>query len=213
MTSTPWPGVRREPAGSSGDGGAATSALLGGPYAIAFDSSGNLYIADRSNNRIQEVAASTATNWGQSMTADDIYTVAGSSSGTSGYFGDGGAATSALLGGPSGLSIDPHGNLIIDDTSNSEVREVPLDRRVGDRHSHDAFWLHLARLQDQRPDDDLGLHPHGVSGDTSVTLSYSTSAPKVAEARRLQRGQYHDPGRCLRRSHQRAAGPVSVLHR
>ena len=67
------------------------------PPRVAVDSSGDLYIADPGNNRIQETAATTGTQWGQSMTAGDIYTVAGSSSGSSGHTGDGGAATSAKL--------------------------------------------------------------------------------------------------------------------
>ena len=111
--------------GQSGDGGVATSALLGGPDGITMDSSGNLYIGDFSNNRIQEVAAATGTQWGQSMTAGDIYTVAGSASGTAGSSGDGAAATSALLAGAAGVTLDPHGDLVIDDQANSEVREVP----------------------------------------------------------------------------------------
>ena len=76
--------------GHTGDGGAATSALLNGPYGLALDGAGDLYIADYANNRVQEVAATTGTQWGTSMTANDIYTVAGSSSGTSGHTGDGG---------------------------------------------------------------------------------------------------------------------------
>ncbi len=44
----------------------------------------DLYIADAGNNRIQEIAATTETEWGQSMTATFVYTVAGSSAGTSG---------------------------------------------------------------------------------------------------------------------------------
>ena len=83
--------------GHSGDGGAATSALLNSPGGITFDSAGNLYFSDYVNNRVQEVAAATGTQWGQSMTAGDIYTVVGSSSGSAGHSGDGGAATSALL--------------------------------------------------------------------------------------------------------------------
>ena len=110
--------------GSSGNGGAATSALLDGPAAVAFDAGGDLYIADSDNNRVQEIAATTHTQWGISMTAGDIYTVAGSSSGTAGHSGDGGAATSALLYDPSGLAVDPAGDLYIADKLNNRVQEV-----------------------------------------------------------------------------------------
>ena len=61
--------------GTSGDGGAATSAQLECPSKVALDAAGDLYIADRCANRVQEIAASTGTQWGQSMTANDIYTV------------------------------------------------------------------------------------------------------------------------------------------
>jgi sugar lactone lactonase YvrE len=42
-------------AGYSGDGGLATAAEINGPTNIAFDASGNLYIADNGNNRIRMV--------------------------------------------------------------------------------------------------------------------------------------------------------------
>jgi hypothetical protein len=41
--------------GFSGDGGPATSATLNGPFGMAFDSSGNLYVADSGNGRIREI--------------------------------------------------------------------------------------------------------------------------------------------------------------
>ena len=110
--------------GDTGNGGAATSALLNSPVGLAVDAAGDLYIADGSNNRIQEVAATTGTQWGQSMTAGDIYTVAGSSSGISGYSGDGGAATSAELTSPAGIAVDSSGDLLICDSNDSAVREV-----------------------------------------------------------------------------------------
>jgi RHS repeat-associated protein len=110
--------------GTSGDGGAATSALLHLPYGVALDAKGNLYIADTANNRIQEVAASTGTQWGQSMTADDIYTVAGSSTGAGGASGDGGGATYARFNEPVGLSLDAAGDLYIADGGNNRVQEV-----------------------------------------------------------------------------------------
>ncbi len=110
--------------GHSGDSGPATSALLGGPNDVVVDRFGNVYIADTSNNRVQEVAATTRTQWGIAMTAGDIYTVAGSSTGTSGSSGDGGAATSALLHYPTGVALDSAGDLFIADQYNNRVQEV-----------------------------------------------------------------------------------------
>ena len=109
-------------AGSSGDGGPATSALLSSPTGVALDAAGDLYIADQANNRAQEVAATTHTQWGIAMTAGDVYTVAGT--GTAGYSGDGGAATSARIDLPTGVALDPGGDLYIADQDNNRVQEV-----------------------------------------------------------------------------------------
>ncbi len=81
----------------SGDGGAATSATLKYPFAITLDSSGNYYIADGNNQCIRKVTVSTGI----------ISTIAGS--GTQGYSGDGGPATSASLNSPWGVAVDPSG--------------------------------------------------------------------------------------------------------
>ncbi len=110
--------------GSSGDGGAATSAELNEPEGVTVDNSGDVYIADSFNNRIQEIPVTGGTEWGQSMTADHIYTIAGSASGLLGDTGDGGPAASALLSRPVGLAIDTAGDLFIADAKNNRVQEV-----------------------------------------------------------------------------------------
>ena len=111
--------------GHSGNGGPATSALLYQPWGLALDGSGNLFINDQGNNRIQEVPAASGTQFGISMTANDMYTVAGSATGTSGSSGDGGPATSALLNTPDKVRTDHAGNLYITDSQNDRVQEIP----------------------------------------------------------------------------------------
>jgi hypothetical protein len=109
-------------AGYSGDGGPATAAMLQTPTSVVTDAAGNLVIADSANNRIRVVAATSGTFYGQTMTAGDIYTVAGN--GSYGFAGDGGPAPSAELRDPLGVSVDGAGNLLIADTGNERVRLV-----------------------------------------------------------------------------------------
>ncbi len=99
-------------AGYNGDGIAATSAELNLPDGVTVDAAGDVFIADAANNRVREVNKSTGL----------ISTVAGT--GTQGYNGDGIAATSAELWGPSGVAIDASGNVFIVDESNHRIREV-----------------------------------------------------------------------------------------
>ena len=109
--------------GHTGDGGAGYSSYLSLPNFVDFQSN-NLYVADTDNNRIQEMPWSTVTQWGEQLTKNDVYTVAGSSSGAGGYSGNGGNARSAEMSYPSGLRIDASGDLDISDTDNNVVRQV-----------------------------------------------------------------------------------------
>jgi hypothetical protein len=68
------------------------------------------------------VAASNGTFYGVSMTAGDIYTVAGN--GGTGFSGDGGPATRASLSDPEGVTVNAAGDLVIPDTSNDRIRVV-----------------------------------------------------------------------------------------
>ena len=98
--------------GFSGDGGAATSAKLNFAYGVAFDATGNFFIADTSNHRIRKVDVSTGI----------ITTVAGT--GVLGFSGDGGVATSAQLNLPFGVAFDAAGNIFIIDYGNHSIRKV-----------------------------------------------------------------------------------------
>ena len=97
--------------GFSGDGGPATAAQLRSPAGVAVDGAGNLFITDRGNHRIRKVDS-----------AGNITTVAGN--GSYGFSGDGGAATAAWLGSPSGVAVDGAGNVYIADRGNSLVRKL-----------------------------------------------------------------------------------------
>lgn len=107
--------------GYTGDGGAADSAELGNPDNIAVDASGNLYITEYLNNSVREVAAVNGTQYGHSMSAGDIYTIAG---GTYGFGGDGGLASAAKLDSPDGVAVDINKDVYISDWGNQRVREL-----------------------------------------------------------------------------------------
>ena len=83
--------------GFGGDGGLATKALFRGPRGVAVDSAGNVYVADAGNQRVRKIIVSTGI----------IQTVVGN--GTPGFTGDGGAATSAGLFSPDGITFDSKG--------------------------------------------------------------------------------------------------------
>ena len=110
--------------GTAGDGGPGTSALLSNPFGLAVDAAGDVYIADSGNNRIQELAATASTQWGQSMLAGRVYTIAGSASGAVGNSGDGGAAAGATMDEPADVALDSSGDLYVADTYNNQVREL-----------------------------------------------------------------------------------------
>jgi sugar lactone lactonase YvrE len=117
-----------------GDGGPANQALLNLPQSVAFDSTGNVYIADSFDNRIRVVnTQSTAINvFGvQNIQPGNIATVAGSVNVSSNQCpnptsqcGDTGPATSALLYFPEGVAFDSVGNMYIADTRDNRIRMV-----------------------------------------------------------------------------------------
>ena len=101
--------------GAGGDGGQATAAQLDIPWSVALDGDGNLYIADRENNRIRKIDADTKI----------ISTVAGGGTG-----GDGSQATAAQLNSPHGVALDGDGNIYIANALTHSVRKVDADTKI-----------------------------------------------------------------------------------
>ena len=94
----------------SGDGGLATTTVID-PLGTTVDDSGNLYIADGSNSRIEKVD-----------TFGIIHTIAGN--GTNGFSGDGSIATMAQIHDPRNVTLDICNNIYIADYANARVRKV-----------------------------------------------------------------------------------------
>jgi hypothetical protein len=158
----------------SGDGGPATRAELGA-QGVALDHAGNQVIADEGDDLIRVVAATTGTFYGQAMTADDIYTVAGN--GTRGFSGDGGPATKATLDLPSNVTVDHAGNLVISDGVDYRVRVVAATTGTFYGQAMTAGHIYtvagngdLIASGDGGPATSAGMNPTGISVDSSGNL-------------------------------------------
>jgi sugar lactone lactonase YvrE len=90
--------------------GPATSSNLNGPNGVAVDSSGNVYIADTGNKKVEKVT-----------TSGTLSTIAGT--GTQGTPTPG-PATSSNLGQISGVAVDVSGDVYFSDANNAEVDKV-----------------------------------------------------------------------------------------
>jgi RHS repeat-associated protein len=103
--------------GYGGDGGPATEARLNSPWNIAVGSDSSLYISDQGNKRIRRVDPDGI-----------IATIAGT--GTAGYSGDGGPATSAAINAPNGLTATSDGSVYFADAGNQRIRRIGPDGMI-----------------------------------------------------------------------------------
>ena len=136
--------------GNLGDGGLATSATLGNPTDVVVDSGGSVYIADDQNARVQFVSSGMINNY------------AGSTTGMSGYSGDGGPAIAALISNHPKLAIDSSNNIYIADGQNNVIREVLFSTS------------HINTI--------VGTGVNGFSGDGGPALSAQLSGDRLAVA-------------------------------
>jgi DNA-binding beta-propeller fold protein YncE len=87
------------------------------PFGVAVDATGNVYVADRNNNKVRKFDSSGV----------EQASVAGT--GEAGYNGDGIAATTAQLDSPRGVAWS-NGNLFIADSGSHIVRKVILSSGI-----------------------------------------------------------------------------------
>jgi|GEM_PF-1345169 len=96
--------------------GAGTAARFNYPTGAVIDSSGNVYVADTTNNTLRKISPNGVTT-----TLAGLAGVSGSNDGT---------GPDALFNRPGGLAADASGNLYLADTGNSMVRKISPDGTV-----------------------------------------------------------------------------------
>jgi sugar lactone lactonase YvrE len=155
--------------GFEGDGGLADFARLNLPAAVTTDSSGNLFIVDRGNNRVRRVDANSR----------NIDTVVGN--GDIGFSGDNGPATAAALGLPLGLTAVPNTSpvqLLIADTGNNRIRKTtsppnvaPVLSNPGDKTVNEGVALQFT----------VAASDNNAGQTLSYTLSSTPALPANAQ--------------------------------
>jgi trimeric autotransporter adhesin len=114
--------------GAGGDNGPAARATLGGVMALALNSKGDLYLADKGANKIRCIIGASGGCGGSTFPVGDIVTVVNSPGNTcfptTAVCGDGGPALNAQISEPEALFIDRSNNLWISDTFDYRVRCV-----------------------------------------------------------------------------------------
>lgn len=101
--------------GCSGDGGPATDAAMSAPHGLTVAPDGSLYVSNVFCHAIRKIDPKGV-----------ITTIAGQLE-ESGFSGDGGPATKALLNEPSQMVFDEDGNLYLSDYVNARIRKIDAD--------------------------------------------------------------------------------------
>ncbi len=140
--------------GYSGDGGQATSAEFWAMQGIAFNSSGDLFVADDGNHKIRKITP-----------AGIINTYAGVS--TSGFSGDGGPALNAEFLALRGITVDNFGNVHVADLHNGRVRKIDSSSLIITTVAGNGIGFYAS---DSIQAINSGLAPWGIDFDKNNNL-------------------------------------------
>jgi sugar lactone lactonase YvrE len=114
-------GVVTTLAGSGHDGsanGTGSAASFYGPYGIAMDSSGNIYVADTWNQLIRKITSGgvvTTLAGGGAGFDSNGFAIPGNANGT---------GTAASFSFPEGVAVDSLGNVYVADSGNDLIRKI-----------------------------------------------------------------------------------------
>lgn len=146
--------------GFGGDGGPATAALFSFPLGLAFDSAGNLYIADAQNRRVRKIDASGTIN---TIAGNNLWRTPA----------DGTNATSAALFDPTNVVVDQAGNLYIAEQQGYRVFKVSAAGQVSTIAGNGARGITTTTV----PATQSPLNgPTGVAVDAAGTVYFADSS-------------------------------------
>ena len=134
----------------SGDGIAATTCHIGA-LGIAVDDTGNIYISDQANSRIEKVD-----------TFGIINTNAGI--GIAGFSGDNGDATTAKISHPENVVLDRCNNVYIADFNNARVRKITYHATCGAATDSTSLNTTAVNINKQ-----VSVYPNPAHDEVNVT--------------------------------------------
>ncbi len=140
--------------------GSLSSTTFWNPWSLAFDPSGDLWVADITNNRVLEFLPANLVTGGAAAA------VLGQTSLIYGLSGD----SANTLSSPYSVAFDSHGNLWVADQGNNRVLEFPTANLVTNGHAAIVLGATCLSCYDEGTTANFLNEPLGVTFDPSGNL-------------------------------------------